>query len=241
MRHLAWVLPITSMALGLWALPGSAAEGEGSMRPEVRVGITQGDLCGRDHRVLQAAVDYLAGLGGGVLHLGPGEWVLRDSIRLRGGVSLVGSGADTILRKAAGGLSRLAEDGDYGDVRALPEDPSGFEVGDGVTVRSNRQAGFHSTVATIIRKDPDGALILDAIFNSDFMVADEATVSRACPLIRAVDEQDLVVRDLVLDGNRANCPPEDGCRGGALNLLRVGKVQIAHVVFRNMNGDGLSF
>lgn len=211
------------------------------MRPEVRVGISEGDLCGSDHRVLQAAVDYIARLGGGTLHIGPGEWVLRDSLRLQSGIALQGSGPETVLRKAPGGTSALAEDGDYGDVRVLPVEPDGFEVGDGVTVRSNKQGGFHSTVATVIRKGPDGALILDGILNSDFMVADEATVSRACPLIRGVDLQGVTVRDLTLDGNRENCPREDSCRGGALNLLRVANVQITNVTFRNMNGDGLSF
>ena len=211
------------------------------MRPEVRVGITEGDLCGSDHRVLQAAVDYIAGLGGGTVHIGPGEWTLRDSVRLRSGVALVGSGPETVLKKAPGGLSKLAEDGDYGDVRALPEEPSHFEVGDGVTVYSDSQRGFHSTCGTIVRKDPDGAVTIDAIFNSDFMVAHEATVSKACPLIRGVDEEGVAVRNMVLDGNRGNCPPEDSCRGGALNLLRVGNVEITGVTFRNMNGDGLSF
>src|SRR5262249_22215486 len=35
--------------------------------PEVRVGIDEGDLRGSDQRVLQSAVDYLAGLGGGTV------------------------------------------------------------------------------------------------------------------------------------------------------------------------------
>jgi hypothetical protein len=211
------------------------------MQPEVRVGISDGDLVGRDHRVLQAAVDYVAGLGGGTVHIGPGEWLLRDSVRLRSGVRLIGSGPETVLKKAPGISSALLEDGDYGDVRVLPAEPDGFEVGDGVTVRSNTQGGFHSTVATVIRKDPDGALILDGLFNSDFMVAQEATVSRACPLIRGVDIANVEVRDLAIDGNRPNCPPEGSCRGGGLNLLRVANVHVTNVTIRNINGDGLSY
>ena len=211
------------------------------MRPEIHVGLTAGDLCGRDHRVLQAAVDYIARLGGGIVHLGPGEWVLRDSIRLSNHIEIRGSGPETVLRKAPGGTSPLAEDGDYGDLRVLPVDPTGFEVGDGVTVRSGGGGGFHSTVATVIRKDPDGALILDGLLNYDFMVSDGAAVSRACPLIRGVDVQDVGIHDLVLDGNRENCPGEDGCRGGGLNLLRVADVQVSNVTIRNVNGDGFSY
>ncbi len=237
MGHLSPIAFLVSMAASV----GHAQGGEQPMRPEIRVGVTEGDLTGRDQRVLQAAVDYVAGLGGGTVRLGAGEWTLRDSVRLRSGVRLIGSGPETVLSKAPGGLSLLAEDGDYGDVRALPAQPDGFEAGDGVTVRSKTQGGFHSTVATVIRKDPDGALILDGIFNSDFMVAQEASVSRACPLIRAVDIAGVEVRDLTIDGNRPNCPLEDSCRGGGINFLRVANVQIANVTIRDMNGDGLSY
>ncbi|HJN14130.1 MAG TPA: right-handed parallel beta-helix repeat-containing protein [Armatimonadota bacterium] len=227
------LLSLTHLAL--------AADGGNAMRPTVNVGITDGDLCGSDHRVLQAAVDYIAGLGGGTVYLGPGTWTLRDSVRMRSGVAVIGSGPKTILTKAAGGLSLLAEDGDYGDVRVLPSDPSGFEVGDGVTVYSDNQRGFHSTVGTVVEKGEDGGLTLDAIMNSDFMVAQNATVSKACPLIRGVDVSDVIVRDLILDGNKENCPPEDGCRGGAFCTLRASNMLITGVTFRNMNGDGLSF
>ena len=211
------------------------------MRPELRVGLTDGDLSGRDERVLQAAVDHVAGLGGGTVRLGPGAWTLRNSVVLRSGVALMGAGEQTILRKAPGGTSLLAEDGDYGDVRLLPQDSSTFQVGDGVTVRSNRFAGFFSTVATVIRKDDDGALILNERLNADLMVNDGVFVSHACPLIRATDEHDVALRDLVIEGNREQCPPEDGCRGGAVNFLRVANVALSHVVIRNMNGDGLSY
>jgi len=114
---------LLNLALGLRAGVAATPEGGLGMRPEIRVGITEGDLCGRDHRVLQAAVDYVARLGGGTVYVGPGEWVLRDSIRLASHVTLRGSGPTTVLRKAPGGTSPLAEDGDYGDVRILPRQP----------------------------------------------------------------------------------------------------------------------
>ncbi len=216
-------------------------KGAPAVYPQINVGIQEGDVCGRDHRVLQAAVDYIAGLGGGIVRLGPGEWLLRNSVILRRGVTLEGAGEQTILRKAPGGQSLLAEDGDYGDVRILPQDSSLFSVGEGVTVRSQRFGGFLSTVATIFRKEPDGALILDERLNADLMVRDGAHVSHACPLIRAADQENIAIRHLVLEGQREQCPPEDSCRGGGINLLRVANVTISHVIIRNVNGDGLSF
>ena len=238
MKHTTQALLLAGVLLNAGL---AAQERTGPMRPEIRVGITEGDICGKDHRALQAAVDYIGRLGGGTVVIGPGEWLLRDSIRLRSNVALRGAGKETVLRKAPGGTSNLAEDGDYGDVRILPVDADGFSVGDGVTVRCDGKGGFHSTVATVIRKDPDGALTLDRIHNADFMVARNATVSRACPLMRGVDVENIEIRDLLLDGNRENCPPEDGCRGGGINLLRTANVTIANVTVRKVNGDGLSY
>ena len=42
--------------------------------PTIRVGNRDADLIGADNRALQAAVDYIAGLGGGVVEIGEGEY-----------------------------------------------------------------------------------------------------------------------------------------------------------------------
>src|SRR5262245_43695765 len=44
-----------------------------SERPTIRVGHRDADLIGTDHRALQAAVDYVAALGGVVVEIGAGE------------------------------------------------------------------------------------------------------------------------------------------------------------------------
>ena len=52
-------------------------------RPVIRVGVSDADILGTDNRALQAAVDYVAGLGGGTVEIGPGEFIMRDSLHLR--------------------------------------------------------------------------------------------------------------------------------------------------------------
>src|SRR5689334_7652439 len=56
--------------------------------PTVRVGREDADVMGADNRALQAAVDYVAGLGGGTVEIGPGEFVMRDSLHLRSHVTV---------------------------------------------------------------------------------------------------------------------------------------------------------
>src|SRR6266542_3896167 len=60
-------------------------------RPRVTVGLRNADIIGADNRALQGAVDYIAGLGGGVVEVGEGEFLMRDSLHLRSFVALRGT------------------------------------------------------------------------------------------------------------------------------------------------------
>ena len=46
-------------------------------RAEIRVGIGAGDIRGEDQRAMQSAIDLVADLGGGTVHVGPGRYVIR--------------------------------------------------------------------------------------------------------------------------------------------------------------------
>src|SRR5262245_39811434 len=97
--------------------------------PVVRVGPREGDIVGADTRALQAAVDYVAGLGGGTVEIGPGDFLMNDSLHLRSFVSVRGVPGKTILRKAKGAVSPLALDGDYGEEQITLANADGFGVG----------------------------------------------------------------------------------------------------------------
>ena len=77
-------------------------------RPQISVGQKDGDLVGRDNRVLQAAVDYISALGGGTVHIGPGTYLMNDSLHLRAHVTVKGTAGQTVLRKADAHSSLLA-------------------------------------------------------------------------------------------------------------------------------------
>ena len=100
--------------------------------PSVTVGRKEAQIIGVDNRALQAAVDYIAGLGGGTVEIGEGEYAMYDSLHLRANVTVRGSKGKTILRKADGVVSALALDGDFGEQQITVENPNGFEVGSGV-------------------------------------------------------------------------------------------------------------
>src|SRR5580692_9280773 len=64
------------------ATSGDAVEPDWAQRLTITVGPKQADLVGDTEKVLQAAVDYVARLGGGTVEILPGTYRLRNSVYL---------------------------------------------------------------------------------------------------------------------------------------------------------------
>jgi len=211
-----------------------------SERPRIRVGLENADIVGADNRVLQAAVDYVAGLGGGVVDIGPGEYLMRDSLHLRPFVTVRGTPGRTVLRKAKAAVSPLALDGDYGEEQVTVVDPHGFQVGDGVAIWDRNAGGFHTTVARLTGRNGRTFSISQPL-NADCMVASQAQAATVFPVVSGYHLEGARVEDLIIDGNRAENVALNGCRGGGLFLYRCPGTVIVRCLVRNYAGDGLSF
>jgi hypothetical protein len=214
----------------------------------VRVGISNGDVRGSDNLALQEAVDRVVERGGGTVRIGPGEYVLRNSLFLRSGVRIEGSGPETVLRKAPMKESALADCAAFGMMDLAVEEPDGFGVGDGVYVGDPKGVmGFHGTVATIIWKEGNrlgvGADNMKGAFLG--MMADYAppkhTVRTLFPVISGTAIRKASISNLTIEGNAAENGYLDGCRGGGIFLLRADDVAIRNVTVRDYNGEGISF
>jgi hypothetical protein len=208
--------------------------------PHVTVGKEHAELTGNDNRILQAAVDYVAGLGGGVVEIGEGEYLMRDSLHLRSNVTVRGVKGKTILRKAAGVVSALALDGDFGEEQITVRDPNGFTVGCGVAVWDKNAGGFHTTVARIIGRTGN-TFAIDKPLMADCMVANDGKAATVFPVVSAYDAEGVRIEDLVVDGNRQENVPLNGCRGAGIFLYRAFGTVVNGCLVRNYNGDGISF
>ncbi len=206
----------------------------------VTVGIRDGDIRGEDNRALQAAVDYVAGFGGGVVEIGAGEYRMRDSLHLRPHVTMRGQGEKTILRKAPSCASPLLLDGDYGEEQITLEQPQGFAVDDGVAVWDNHAGGFHTTVARILGRNGD-TFAISLPLNADCMVENGAQAATVFPILSGYYVEGARVADLTLDGNKAENVPLNGCRGGGIFLYRCHGAIIERCTVRDYAGDGISF
>ena len=209
-------------------------------RPLVKVGQSGGDLMGVDHRVLQAAVDYVGHLGGGTVEIGPGRYLMRDSLHLRAHVTVRGHGDDTVLVKAPGVVSALALDGDFGEEQVTVADATGFEIGDGVAVRDSPSGGFHTTVARITGKTGN-TFSISRPLNADCLVSREARAATVFPVISGYEIEVARVESLTVEGSRDENIHLNGCRGAGIFLYRAFGTVIRSCKVRNYNGDGISF
>jgi parallel beta-helix repeat protein len=206
----------------------------------VTVGVESGDVRGSDHRALQAAVDYVATLGGGQVRVLPGRYTMGDSLHLRSRVHVIGSGEATVLVKAAAVSSPLYLDGDYGEEQVTPVNADGFAPGMGVTVGDDANHGFHTTVATIVARNGND-LLIDKPLYGDYMVAAHARVTSTFPVVSGYYVTDASVEGLAVDGNRDANPPLNGCRGAGIFFYRAQACAIRRCSVRRFNGDGISF
>ncbi|MBI3415564.1 MAG: right-handed parallel beta-helix repeat-containing protein [Verrucomicrobia bacterium] len=209
-------------------------------RPRIAVGLTSADIIGNDNRALQSAVDYVAGLGGGVVEIGEGEFLMRDSLHLRPFVTVRGKEGKTILRKAPSVISALALDGDFGEEQITVADPSGFEVGRGVAIWDKNAGGFHTTVARITGRSGN-TFSIDRPLNADCMVSDDAKAATVFPVVSGYDLEGARIENLVIDGDKEHNQSLNGCRGGGIFLYRGFGTVIENCIVRNYNGDGISF
>ncbi len=211
-----------------------------SPRLHITVGQQDADIVGRDNRALQAAMDYVGQLGGGVVEVGPGEYLMRDSLHMRTGVTLRGAGTATVLKKGKETRSLLAADGDFGECAVTVGNAEGFEVGHGVHVATKRVNGFHTICATILNKEGN-YLTLNRPLNADCMMADEAYAATLFPVISAYHVENFRIENLTIDGNREHNGIINGCRGAGIFFYQGDAGVIQNCTVRGYSGDGISF
>jgi len=208
--------------------------------PSITVGLENADLIGSDNRALQAAVDYIAGLGGGVVEIAAGRYAMRDSLHLRSNVTVRGIKGKTVLQKVDGAESPLALDGDFGEQQITLEDPNGFEVGYGVAIRDDGAGGFHTTVARITGRNGN-TFSIDKPLMADCMVDKKARAATVFPVVSGYNIEGAKIENLIVNGNKDSNIHLNGCRGAGIFLYRAFGTVISNCMVLNYNGDGISF
>jgi hypothetical protein len=230
------------VACGTSALRPEGPQATPVQRAEIHVGISGADLQGNDHRALQAAVDYVAQLGGGTVRIGPGRYPMRNALRLRDNVNIVGMPGETILVACDGFATPLAADGDANERQITVANATGFRVGDGVAIQDRTAGGgFEVTTATLTGQIGPNIFQLSAPLYLDYLVSRQATAKLSFPVVGGWNIKHAQVEGLTIDGNRSKAESLNGCRGGGIFLFECESVAIRNCVVRNYPGDGISF
>ncbi len=91
----------------------------------ITVGLTKADLVGSSERVIQAAADYIARMGGGTVRLLPGTYIAPRGDQPALADSPLGS-ADSIITKIASETVALADDSNWFDQEITSPRPRAF-------------------------------------------------------------------------------------------------------------------
>ena len=198
------------------------------------------DIVGTDNVALQQAVDMVGAAGGGTVLVGPGRWLLHDSLQLRSGVTVRGQGEATVLVKADMVSSPLAAYLGYGHADVYLAEPDKFTVGQGVLVQDDGAPGFYATVSTLTWRDGPQFGLRDWL-NHDYLPDRGGVVKSLYPLVAGRGVTGATVENLALDGNREHNDLLNGCRGGGVFLLATRGVTLRRLAVREFHGDAISF
>jgi len=208
----------------------------------ITVGGSKADIKGYTSKAIQTAVDALyATCKGGTVNLMPGIYDIVSPVRLYDNMSLVGSGAETVLKKCKGFRSSFAIDADYGELQVTVTDASGFKTGMAVAVYDdNQRTGWDLTTA-LITGIKGNVIYIDDYLLRDYHADKNGTISNNCSVISAVEAENVRIANLTVDGSRESNDLIDGCRAGGIYLHKVHKAIVENITVRNFNSDGISW
>ena len=212
-----------------------AFEPDWEERLTITVGREKADVCGQDDKAIQAALDYLARLGGGTVHLLPGTYTLRNAIFLPSRIRLLGSGADSIVTKIASTSVALADDSNWFDQEITLTDASSFRVGDGVLLRGKNphDGGTDVIKRTFIARSGKRFKLSEGL-RDNLWLSGEPTCASLFPLLTSERMSDVVIENITLDGNRANNDNLNGNYGGCIFLQDCNRFTIRNVEAREL-------
>lgn len=224
------------------ATSGDSVEPDWEQRLRVTVGPEKADLVGSGHRVIQAAVDYVASLGGGTVQILPGVYRFRNAVQLRSGVRIVGSGSDSVCIKEPSVKTALLENSDWYDKEVTLTDASGFEIGDGIVLRTkNPNNGSYDTYKRTLVARSGKRFKLNEMLVENFWTKEGATASTLYALFDGYRISDVAIENIVLDGNRANNEFLNGNYAGCIFLRESNRIKLRKITARQFNGDGISW
>jgi hypothetical protein len=237
----------TALAIAILCL-SSESSGQGIGLVDVRyaenlitVGGPDADIPGFSSTAIQIAVDAIKARGGGTVKLNPGTYDITGPVRLSDNISLKGSGKTTILKKCNGFKTSYIIDADWGMMKAVVKDASGFKTGMGIQLYDDKHKGGWDVTTAVITDIKENVIYFDNGTVHDYIADLNGVVSNGCSIVEAVEAENVKISDLVIEGNKSNNDYINGCRGGGVYIHKSKNCVVENVQVNEFNGDSFSW
>lgn len=207
----------------------------------ITVGGPGADIPGFTSDAINMAIDALKTRDGGTVKLNPGTYEIIGPVKLSSNISLVGSGQNTILHKCDGYKTSFIIDADWGMLKAVVKDASGFRIGMGIQLYDN----VHSSgwdVSTAVLTDIEGNTIyFDNRTVNDYLASLDGTITNSFSIVEAVEAENVRIANFVVEGNKSTNHYINGCRGGGIYIHKSKNCMVENVKVNEFNGDTFSW
>ena len=207
----------------------------------ITVGGPDADISGFTSGAIQIALDAVRTRGGGVVKLNPGIYKIIGPVRLPDNTSLIGSGETTILKKCDGFKTSFIIDADWGMLKAVVKDASGFKTGMGIQLYDDTHNQGWDVTTALITDIQDNVIYFDNRTVNDYLSSLNGTVTNGCSIVEAVDAENVKIADLVVEGNKSTNNYINGCRGGGIYIHKSKNCLVENVKVNEFNGDSFSW
>jgi parallel beta-helix repeat protein len=207
----------------------------------ITVGGPDADVSGFTSDAVQIALDAIRTRGGGIVRLNPGVFKITGPLRLSDNTTLTGSGKTTILQKCDGFRTNFIVDADWGMLKAVVKDASGFKKGMGIQLYDSKHNDGWDVTTARITDIQDNVIYFDNNTNYDYLSSLNGTVTNGCSIIEAVGVENVKIADLVVEGNNKTNDYINGCRGGGIYIHKSRNCLVENVKVNEFNGDSFSW
>lgn len=151
---------------------------------------------------IQEAIDALP-RNGGTVHLPPGKYLLRRSVRVRSNLRIRGDGVATVVTRPPMRVTTLTQSIKPKQTLACVKDLKGMRVGDEIYIGSDENHGWHGRHGVIqsIKGSRVELELLDCLRDRPYSLGKNPIVANWFPAFHAVDENDFSIENLTIDGN----------------------------------------
>lgn len=207
----------------------------------ITVGGPDADVSGFTSDAVQIALDAIRTRGGGIVKLNPGVFKIIGPLRLPDNTTLTGSGGTTILQKCDGFRTSFIVDADWGMLKAVVKDVTGFKKGMGIQLFDSKHNEGWDVTTAVITDIKDNVIYFDNNTVNDYLSSLNGTVTNGCSIIEAVGVENVKIADLIVEGNKNSNDYINGCRGGGVYIHKSKNCVVENVRVNAFNGDSFSW